>query len=81
MTVKHEKKERLRRLNPACHLPLVLFSIFFLVLPCISLAGGLYINEFGTPSMGTAGAGTNAVAIDASTAFHNPAGMTRINGK
>jgi long-chain fatty acid transport protein len=44
-------------------------------------AGGLYINEFGTPSMGVAGAGANAVASDASTAFHNPAGMTRIKGK
>jgi len=31
--------------------------------------------------MGTAGAGTNAVASDASTSFHNPAGMTRIRGK
>ncbi len=27
----------------------------------IALAGGLYINEFGTPSMGVAGAGANAV--------------------
>ncbi len=44
-------------------------------------AGGLYINEFGTPSMGVAGAGAQAVASDASTAFHNPAGMTRISGK
>jgi long-chain fatty acid transport protein len=31
--------------------------------------------------MGTASAGTNAVASDASTSFHNPAGMTRIKGK
>jgi long-chain fatty acid transport protein len=30
--------------------------------------------------MGTAGAGTHAVASDASTSFHNPAGMTRIKG-
>ena len=45
-------------------------------------AGGLYINEFVTPSMGTAGAGQEAFADDASTnfAFHNPAGMTRIEG-
>jgi long-chain fatty acid transport protein len=43
-------------------------------------AGGLYINEFGTPSMGVAGAGAGAVASDASTSFHNPAGMTRIEG-
>jgi len=45
-----------------------------------AFAGGLYLNEFGTPSMGTAGAGSAAVANDASTAFHNPAGMTRIQG-
>jgi long-chain fatty acid transport protein len=44
-------------------------------------AGGLYISEFGTPSMGVAAAGAQAVASDASTAFHNPAGMTRIKGK
>lgn len=45
-------------------------------------AGGLYINEFATPSMGTAGAGAEAWANDASTAFalHNPAGMTRVEG-
>ncbi len=44
-------------------------------------AGGLYVNEFGTPSMGTAGAGAQAWADDASTSFHNPAGMTRIEGR
>jgi long-subunit fatty acid transport protein len=46
------------------------------------VAGGLYINEFATPSMGVAGAGAEAVADDASTnfAFHNPAGMTRLDG-
>ena len=31
--------------------------------------------------MGVAGAGANAVAEDASTSFHNAAGMTRIKGK
>ena len=41
-------------------------------------AGGLYLNEFGTPSMGVSGAGANATANDASTAFHNPAGMVRL---
>jgi long-chain fatty acid transport protein len=47
-----------------------------------SHAGGLYINEFATPSMGTAGAGAEAWANDASTAFafQNPAGMTRLEG-
>ncbi len=45
-------------------------------------AAGLYLNEFATPSMGTANAGAEAWANDASTAFalHNPAGMTRIEG-
>lgn len=45
-------------------------------------AGGLYLNEFATPSMGTAGAGAEALADNASTsfAFHNPAGMTRLEG-
>jgi long-chain fatty acid transport protein len=45
-------------------------------------AGGLYLNEFATPSMGTAGAGGEAWGNDASTAFafHNPAGMTRLEG-
>ena len=47
-----------------------------------ALAGGIYANEMGTPEMGTAGAGAEAVALDASTAipFYNPAGMTRLEG-
>ena len=45
-------------------------------------AGGLYANEYGTPEMGTAGAGAEASALDASTAipFNNPAGMTLLEG-
>jgi long-chain fatty acid transport protein len=39
------------------------------------LAGALYIAEFGDPSMGASGAGAGALAQDASTAFHNPAGI------
>ncbi len=48
----------------------------------VAQAGGLYLNEFATPSMGVAGAGAEAVASDASTNFalHNPAGMTRLDG-
>lgn len=42
-------------------------------------AGGLYIQEFGTPTQATASAGAQAKADDASTAFHNPAGMTRLD--
>ena len=45
-----------------------------------AVAGGLYIQEFATPSMSVAGAGAQAVADDASTAFHNPAGMPRLEG-
>jgi long-chain fatty acid transport protein len=45
-------------------------------------AAGLYLNEFATPSMGTAGAGAEAYGDSAATAFalHNPAAMTRIDG-
>ena len=60
--------------------PGALISILICIIPCMVNAGGLYLNEFGTPSMGVAGAGANAVAIDASTSFHNAAGMTRIKG-
>lgn len=49
----------------------VIASLFFF--NTTALAGGLYISEFGTPSMGVASAGAQAVASDASTAFHNPA--------
>ena len=42
--------------------------------------GGLYLTEFGTPSTGVANAGGVAVANDASTAWHNPAGMTHVSG-
>lgn len=47
-----------------------------------TIAGGLYVNEFASLSMGVAGAGAEAVANDASTSFalHNPAGMTRLEG-
>ena len=41
-------------------------------------AGGLYIQEFATASMGTANAGAQAWADDASAAWSNPAGMTRL---
>jgi long-chain fatty acid transport protein len=53
--------------------------VCILVVACCAVpagAGGLYLNEFGTPVMGNAGAGSGAEASDASTSFHNPAGMT-----
>jgi long-chain fatty acid transport protein len=43
-------------------------------------AGGLYVYEFGTAEVGLASAGYGARAQDASTAFTNPAGMTRLAG-
>jgi long-chain fatty acid transport protein len=62
----------------------VLFSISTLLIFSsftTAIAGGLYLNEFGTTAMGTTGAGSAAYANDASTSFHNPAGMTRIDGR
>ena len=53
------------------------FVALFLAGP--SHAGGLYLATFGDPSMGTASAGANAIAEDASTAHTNPAGMTRLD--
>lgn len=50
-----------------------------LLLAAPSWAGGLYVSTFGTPSQATASAGANAIAQDASTAFHNAAGMTRLD--
>ncbi len=41
-------------------------------------AGGLYLYEIGGPDVGLAAAGYAARAQDASTAFTNPAGMTRL---
>jgi len=81
MILRYQIKGKHRRIDIIYHLLATIFSTLFVVIPCVSTAGGLYINEFGTPSMGVAGAGANAVASDASTSFHNPAGMTRIKGK
>ena len=43
-------------------------------------AGGLGIYEVGSSDLGTASAGRAALAEDASTAWGNPAGMTRLDG-
>lgn len=42
-------------------------------------AAGLWLNEMGTPDLGTAAAGRAAMAKDAATAFGNPAGMTALD--
>lgn len=57
-----------------------LIGILLLVMSSTSIAGGLYLNEYATPSTGTASAGAEAWGHDASTSFHNPAAMTRIEG-
>jgi long-chain fatty acid transport protein len=44
-------------------------------------AGGLYLNEFMTPAQGAAGAGAGALAEDASTIIHNPAGLAFVDGE
>jgi long-chain fatty acid transport protein len=55
-------------------------SILLSLLSSPCWAGGLYITEYGTPSMGVANAGAGAEADDSSIAWHNPAGMTRLSG-
>ena len=66
------------RVFPRASLLCVSFLVSILSIPC--WAGGLYITEFGTPSTGVANAGAGAIAIDSSTAWHNPSGMTRLSG-
>ncbi|MDY0228469.1 MAG: outer membrane protein transport protein, partial [Desulfomicrobium apsheronum] len=56
---------------------------FAALLACLAqtaYAGGLYLYETGIPDVSTAFAGVAARAEDASTAFSNPAGMTRLTG-
>jgi long-chain fatty acid transport protein len=42
-------------------------------------AGAIWVYETGGPDLGTAAAGRAAMALDASTAFGNPAGMTNLD--
>jgi hypothetical protein len=57
-------------------LMLIACGLLSVVVPAQSWSGGLYITEFGTPSNGVANAGAVALANDASTAWHNPAGLS-----
>jgi long-chain fatty acid transport protein len=57
-----------------------LIALVGLALASVAQAGGLYVEEYATNSMGTAGAGRTASALDAGTLIHNPAGMTRLEG-
>lgn len=45
-----------------------------------AFAGGLGLYEVGSPDLGTASAGRAALGTDASTAWGNPAAMTRLEG-
>jgi long-chain fatty acid transport protein len=76
----NKKERRKREMKIMCRRSRLLSALLVFSITHVSLAGGLYLNEFATPSMGTASAGAEAVATDASTAFHNPAGMTRLDG-
>jgi len=55
-----------------------LSGLFLLLWGAPAFAGGLYLYEIGSPDVGLAAAGYAARAQDASTAFSNPAGMTRL---
>ncbi|MGI9315716.1 MAG: outer membrane protein transport protein, partial [bacterium] len=57
---------------------LVAFSLASLAPQAFPAGATLY--EAGTLDMGMAGAGRAALAMDASTAFTNPAGMSRLQG-
>jgi len=63
---------------------LLWFLVLTLSLCCAiddAWAGAFLSLDQGQPSMGTAEAGQAALASDASTAYFNPAGMTRLEGK
>jgi len=57
----------------------LLFAVIFAP-PSFAQGGGIANYEVGTPNVGEAYAGHAAIARDASTAFLNPAGMTRLKG-
>ena len=63
------------RLIYRCEFVILVLAV---LLPSFAWAGGLALYELGTPDVGTAAAGWSARAQDASTAFTNPAGMTRL---
>ena len=51
------------------HGSLIIVAFLLLMVPWeTARAGGLYLQEFGTPSMGVASAGAEALAVDASAA-------------
>jgi long-chain fatty acid transport protein len=56
-------------------------SLFVILLPTSLFAGGLFLPEARVVTNGTATAGEEAMARDASTVTMNPAGMSRLTGK
>jgi long-chain fatty acid transport protein len=55
----------------------LILSVILMTSP--AWAGAIWVYESGAPDLGTAAAGRAAMALDASTAFGNPAGMTNLN--
>ena len=53
-------------------------ALAFVLLASPAFAGGLGLYEVGSPDLGTASAGRAALGADASTAWGNPAAMTRL---
>jgi len=62
-----------------CSRLLIITALIGLAFSTPAWSGGLALYELGTPDVGTAAAGWSARAQDASTAFTNPAGMTRLD--
>jgi long-chain fatty acid transport protein len=52
-----------------------------ILVPTVAWGGGMWVYESGQSDVGTASAGRAALAADASTAFGNPAGMTRLDSQ
>ncbi|NOR24566.1 MAG: hypothetical protein GQ542_09265 [Desulforhopalus sp.] len=57
----------------------VMSALIVCIVPLSGRAAGLWLYEQATPDMGSASAGRAALAMDASTASVNPAGMTRLD--
>ncbi len=68
----------------ATRTPLALLFVAFIATASLTAtavwAGGVGLYEIGSPDLGSAAAGRAATANDASIAFGNPAGMTRLQG-
>ena len=66
-------------MNRKLIVPIAASALLLFALADFARAGGLFVSEFGTPTLGTAGAGAPAGTDGASTAIHNPAAMTRLD--